>query len=123
MKFNRPRPEVFSGFYLHAHSENLWTQGTCRHDSVQLNFIVNNILQPINSKKLYVDLPGFLSPSIVTGDKYVPDLLLTTKDNCLKSLKNNKNKSKIRKRRRKTRQQKETRTETYIKRSHIQTIQ
>ena len=22
MKFNRPRPEVFSGFYLHAHSEN-----------------------------------------------------------------------------------------------------
>ena len=32
---------------------------------------------------LYVDIPGFLNPSIVTGDKYRPDLLLTTKDNCL----------------------------------------
>ena len=32
---------------------------------------------------LYVDLAGFLNPSIVTGDKYRPDLLLTTKDNCL----------------------------------------
>ena len=52
-----------------------------RHDSV-LNFIAN-ILQPIHSEKLYVDLPGFLNPSIVTGDKYRPDLLLTTKDNCL----------------------------------------
>ena len=32
---------------------------------------------------MYVDLPGFMSPSVVTGDKYRPDLLLTTKDNCL----------------------------------------
>ncbi len=32
---------------------------------------------------LLFDLPGFLNPSIVTGDKYRPDLLLTTKDNCL----------------------------------------
>jgi hypothetical protein len=32
---------------------------------------------------IYVDLPGFLNPSIVTGDEYRPDLLLKTKDNCL----------------------------------------
>ncbi len=56
-------------------------QTTIRHDSV-LNFIAN-ILQPMNFNNLYVDLPGFLNPSIVTGDKYRPDLLLTTKDNCL----------------------------------------
>ena len=30
-----------------------------------------------------VDLPGFMSPSVLTGDKYRSDLLLTTKDNCL----------------------------------------
>jgi hypothetical protein len=54
---------------------------TWRHDSV-LNFIAN-IVQPMNFNNLYVDLPGFLNPSIVTGDKYRPDLLLTTKDNCL----------------------------------------
>ncbi len=35
---------------------------------------------------LYVDRPGFLHPSIVTGIKYRPDLLLTTKDNCLYNL-------------------------------------
>ncbi len=54
---------------------------TWRHDSV-LNFIAN-IVQPMNFNNLYVDLPGFLNPSIVTGDKYRPDLMLTRKDNCL----------------------------------------
>ncbi len=54
---------------------------TWRHDSV-LNFIAN-IVQPMNFNNLYVDLPGFLNPSIVTSDKYRPDLLLMTKDNCL----------------------------------------
>jgi hypothetical protein len=52
-----------------------------RHDSV-LNFIAN-FLRPMIFNNLYVDIPGFLNPSIVTGDKYRPDLLLTTKDNCL----------------------------------------
>ncbi len=42
-----------------------------------------DIVQPMNFNNLYVGLPGFLNPSIVTGDKYRPDLLLTTKDNCL----------------------------------------
>ncbi len=52
-----------------------------RHDSV-LNFIAN-FLRPMIFNNLYADIPGFLSPSIVTGDKYRPDLLLTTKDICL----------------------------------------
>ena len=41
------------------------------------------MLQPMNSNNLYVDLPGFFSPSIVTGNEHRPDLLLTTNDNCL----------------------------------------
>ena len=54
---------------------------TWRHDSV-LNFIAN-MIQPMISNNLYVDLPGFFSPSIVTGNEHRPDLLLTTNDNCL----------------------------------------
>ena len=54
---------------------------TWRHDSI-LNFIANNIpLQ--NFQNIFADLPGFSNPSIITGDKHRPDLLLTTKDNCL----------------------------------------
>ena len=34
-------------------------------------------------QNIFVDLPGFSNPSIITGDKHRPDLLLTTKDNCL----------------------------------------
>ena len=64
-----------------AGSNSYLNRFTWRHDSV-LNFIAN-ILQPMNFNNLYVDLPGFLNPTIVTGDKYRPDLLLTTKDNCL----------------------------------------
>ena len=41
------------------------------------------MLQPMISNTLYVDLPGFFSPSIVTGTEHRPDLLLTTNDNCL----------------------------------------
>ena len=53
---------------------------TWRHDSI-LNFIANNIpLQ--NFQNIFADLPGFSNPSIITGDKR-PDLLLTTKNNCL----------------------------------------
>ena len=46
-------------------------------------FVIANFLPPMIFNNLYVGLPGFLNPSIVTGDKYLPDLLLTTKDNCL----------------------------------------
>ena len=34
-------------------------------------------------KNIFVDLLGFSNPSIKTGDKHRPALLLTTKDNCL----------------------------------------
>ena len=54
---------------------------TWRHDSV-LNFIAS-ILQSVHFNNLYVDLPGFHNPSIITGDEYRPDLLLKTKDDCL----------------------------------------
>ena len=67
--------------YVVAGCNSYLNRFTWRHDLV-LKFIAN-ILQPIHSEKLYVDLPGFLNPSIVTGDKYEPDLLLSTKDNCL----------------------------------------
>ena len=33
--------------------------------------------------KLYVDLPGFLNPSTVTGDSFRPDLLLAIRKKCL----------------------------------------
>ena len=47
---------------------------TWRHDSI-LNFLATN-LQTVNDSCLYVDLPGYKSPSIITGDTYRPDMLL-----------------------------------------------
>ncbi|CAB3985277.1 Hypothetical predicted protein [Paramuricea clavata] len=49
---------------------------TWRHDSV-LNFLATS-LQTVSGSHLYVDLPGYKSPSIITGDTYRPDLLLST---------------------------------------------
>ena len=49
---------------------------TWRHDSI-LNFLATN-LQTVSGSHLYVDLPGYKSPSIITGDTYRPDLLLLT---------------------------------------------
>ncbi|CAB4003346.1 Hypothetical predicted protein [Paramuricea clavata] len=54
---------------------------TWRHDSV-LNFIAQT-LQPVNNSTLFVDLPGYKSPSIVTGDTFRPDLLLSINSDCL----------------------------------------
>ena len=54
---------------------------TWRHNSA-LNFLATPF-QAINGSSLYADLPGFLSPSIITGDQLRPDLLLKTKENCL----------------------------------------
>ena len=44
-----------------------------RHDSV-LNLIAST-LKSLNYFNLYVDLPGYLSPSIITGDTLRPDLV------------------------------------------------
>ena len=54
---------------------------TWRHDSI-LNFLAKT-LQNLNECKLFVDLPGFKSPSIITGDEHRPDLLLSTPDKYL----------------------------------------
>ena len=51
---------------------------TLRHNSALL-FIANS-LQSIVGSTLYVDLSDFLSPCIVTGDAFRPDLLLVTAD-------------------------------------------
>ena len=47
---------------------------TWRHNSA-LRFLAQT-LQSVNSSKLYVDLPGNLSPCIITGDSLRPDMLL-----------------------------------------------
>ena len=54
---------------------------TWRHNSA-FNFLATSF-QAINGSSLYADLPGFLSPSIITGDQLRPYLLLKTKENCL----------------------------------------
>ena len=53
-------------------------RSTWRYNS-ELLFIAKS-LQSIVGSTLYVDLPGFLSPCIVTGDTFHPDLLLVTAD-------------------------------------------
>ena len=66
------------GTLLHvvAGCQSYLERSTWRHDSV-LNFLATN-LQTVSGSHLYVDLPGYKSPSIITGDTYRPDLLLLT---------------------------------------------
>ena len=52
---------------------------TWRHNSI-LNFLAQT-LQSINGYDLFADLPGFRTPSIITGDRFRPDLLLTSSNN------------------------------------------
>ena len=54
---------------------------TWRHNSA-LKFLAQT-LQSIRSAKLYVNLPGYLSPCIITGDRLRPDILFSTADNIL----------------------------------------
>ena len=54
---------------------------TWRHDSV-LSLIAST-LKSLNYFNLYVDLPGYLSPSIITGDTLRPDLVLTIENKCM----------------------------------------
>ena len=48
---------------------------TWRHDSV-LSLIASTI-QSAEFSDLYVDFPGYISPSVLTRDKLGPDLLIT----------------------------------------------
>ena len=43
------------------------------------------MLKPLNCSKLYADLPGYISPSVVTGDTLRPDhdLVLTIENKCI----------------------------------------
>ena len=37
----------------------------------------------LHSYKLFADLPGFVTPSVITGDSLRPDLLLEVHNKCL----------------------------------------
>ena len=52
-----------------------------RYDSV-LNFLATS-LKIVEGSSLFANIPGFPSPSIISGDDLRHDLLLITKDNCL----------------------------------------
>ena len=63
---------IFELNYLESH----WDAGTervnegrctCRHNSV-LQFICSTF-QTINGPSFFVDLPGFVNPSVTTGDR------------------------------------------------------
>ena len=54
---------------------------TWRHDSV-LSLIASTI-QSAKFSDLYVDLPGYISPCVLTGDKLRPDLLITLRTICI----------------------------------------
>ena len=54
---------------------------TWRHDSI-LNFLVMTF-QSVHASVIYADLPGFISPSVITGDNLRPDLLLVLPNTCL----------------------------------------
>ena len=54
---------------------------TWQHNSA-LHFLAQTF-QSVDSSKLYVDLPGYLSPCIITGDSLQPDMLLSTIGNRL----------------------------------------
>ena len=44
---------------------------------------LSQTLPSLQPSKLYVDLPGYLSPSILTGESLLPDMLLSIEDKCL----------------------------------------
>jgi hypothetical protein len=54
---------------------------TWRHDSV-LNLLAPT-LTAVQNSTLYADIPGFVNPSVITGDRLRPDLLLVTENRCL----------------------------------------
>ena len=54
---------------------------TWRHNSV-LDFLART-LQSVHGYNLFADLPGFRSPSVITGDSFRPDLLLACSNNSI----------------------------------------
>ena len=68
---------VFSGCKAYLDERRF----TWRHNSV-LHFIASSLMSAERSK-LYVDLPGFITPSVITGDQLRPDLLLAIENKVL----------------------------------------
>ncbi len=54
---------------------------TWRHNSV-LNFIASS-LKSAKHSNLYADLPGYISPAVLTGNELRPDLLITLENKCI----------------------------------------
>ena len=67
--------------YVVAGCQSYLDRFTWRRNSI-LNFLAQT-LQSINGYDLFADLPGFRTPSIITGDRFRPDLLLTSSNNSL----------------------------------------
>ena len=63
-------------FHIIAGCQTYHTQGrfTWRHDSIP-HFIAK-IFQSVPSSTLYADIPGFISPSVITDDALRPYLVL-----------------------------------------------
>ena len=51
------------------------------YDSV-LNFIASS-LKSAKHSNLYADLPGYISPAVLTGNELRPDLLITLENKCI----------------------------------------
>ena len=54
---------------------------TWQHDSV-LNCIAST-LRSVKHSTLYADFPGYISPSVITGDTVRPDLLIILENKCI----------------------------------------
>ena len=67
------RPETL--LHVVAGCQSYLDRFTWRHNSI-LNFLANT-LKTVDGATLFADLHGFKSPSILTGDTYRPDLLLS----------------------------------------------
>ena len=73
------KPETL--LHVVAGCQSYLPQFTWRHDSV-LNFIAKTLL-PVSNSNIFVDLPGYKSPSIISGDMFRPDLLLSISNDYL----------------------------------------
>ena len=45
--------------------------------------VIASILKSVNHSNLYADLPGYISPSVITGNELRPDLLITLENKCI----------------------------------------
>ena len=61
--------------HIHAECETLFTEKRYNycHDSVLLN--LGRILESIKSIDMYIDIPRYKCPTIITGENQRPDLI------------------------------------------------